>query len=341
MTSSTCCGDDLQLDRLSRDNSGLPCGLLRCRTLQLDLPNSSLVTFCIADNPRPFTKDATETMLQMIKSSQPTDPSQPDLFDFTDDMVGTMIQDYAFGTVLTNLCSLYKREPRSRPTFVKCSVSLNLLLKLLLKESSVQATVPFPSVRALSSIVEPGVVHLEEYYSLHLRQLLLSSWGQPALVNILDDVLATFKSNGERAGGQLRKDCNIILSFLSYLTRNVTLSFPPDMRAKLLHKLDTEGVPKTEVLEFEDDDSDTGSDDAADMEAGEASNRRDYAAEYHKFFHRSGAHYPCWPQTRLRGVFNKDAKVNDECSSIDGGCDKAFCGTRGRTGDLASHTWYV
>lgn len=333
MTGPTCCGDDALLEQLSCDNTGLLCGKLAFRKLQRDLPlpdSDDFELFCTCDNPIPLSKDQTATVLKMIRQIQ------DDPLKFTDDMVESIIVACAFGAVLRNLFSLFKEAARSRATFVACSHALSILLEWLLKDSSVQATVPLSAVRALESVVQGGIVCLEENFSPSCRQHLLSLWGQPAIVHILDLVLESFKNTGEGAHEQL--DCDVILQFFSYLSSNVTLAYPPDMRARLLKIFDEGGVPETQVLEFDHDDSDADSDHSVDVEAGGPSHRRDHTAEYHTLFHRSGAHYPSWPQNSVRGEFKKDSSAHLECSSKDGGCDKQFCGKKDRTGEPDLHS---
>jgi hypothetical protein len=202
--------------------------------------------------------------------------------------------------------------------------TLATLVKFTAGDSSVIATLPLIGSTILLALLDKcsSARDLSQHFTPIVRQQMSGLAGQPVIASLLGEICSHISSLDDSSvparatrsvqEPQLVQDCNTILVFLRYLCDNVQLAFEPAMRRRLLSRIAEEGwAPAEGSMQVDYDQSE---------------------------FLLSGVSCtnPGLGKHRERGTYSKDAKLSDESSTRDGGCDKPFGTGRNRTGEESS-----
>jgi hypothetical protein len=224
-----------------------------------------------------------------------------------------------FGPELRQVCELFRTESTVVTT------ALSTFAYWTGKDSSAQATVPLTCIPTLRSIISGGVGSLIDSYTRGKKVLVGGEAGLPLITEILDELCTLIRANPRPSRNcPVLRDCGVVLKFLDYLCDTVLLSYDPEMRARLLLRLSTDGWLPGAVSACGDGDPGT-----------EEPVSHEYDTDG---FLGNGIHMPYLKRNRWRGSFKKDAKASEETSSRDGGCDKPFPQMQGKTGVFLCHT---
>lgn len=289
-------------------------------------------------------------MKEMISSRSATSLGAQNVdFDNFDDMYRPPNGPNAgkpFGTELHALCELYKNKSP-----LSSSPNLTYLLNSLLRDSSVQAVLPFEAIIIIEQILDglDNVCEFPSRLTKHHRFRLSQCVGNAGLVPLLIEVAESISKDVQSDSSsvdhspnwtQWISDCKVVLAFVKYLSDNVKLSFEPGIRFRLLAKLrsDPRGKPPSAKAYTSSEHISLTSTDSVQIASS-----GDDLYDIDGFF-RKGSHYPCWYVGCERGVYKKDSDKKDsqdaarkqesESSGADGGCAKDFPAGRGRTGGL-------
>jgi hypothetical protein len=244
------------------------------------------------------------------------------------------------GPELTGLCELFRRQSDV------VTPSVRKLARCTFSDSSVQATLPLTSIPTLDIILRGGARGLCEAYTHDRRQLLRSTAGLPLLATVLDGISSKVRGVTEESRASrncpVLRDCDDVLTFVKYLCDIVVMSYRPDIRARLLAQLETDGWRRAEVhqpdpgLGSNADSDDPGLGSNVHSHVGSEEPFSIHWAYYTENFHWCGIHMPCLRKHRERGVYAKDSASQSclESSCAEGGCDKEFSAKSKKTGIL-------
>jgi hypothetical protein len=229
-----------------------------------------------------------------------------------------------FGPQLRAVCELFRLKS---PLVTE---ALATLVVNIAKDSSLQATFPFTFLSEVQSVVSRGSSGLVQAYDSKMKLSISGIGGQPIVATLLDDICSQIQDETAAAhtlrSSSVRNDSDVVLNFLDYCCSNVLLSYPPEMRERLVHRLATEGWCTGAVNHCGEH---RGSGEEGSGSESEEPSYPDYDTDA---FLRNGIHMPLLRKHRERGVFHKDAKSKEESASGDGGCDKAFDAKKNKTG---------
>jgi hypothetical protein len=152
-----------------------------------------------------------------------------------------------FGPELSGLCELFRRQSDV------VTPALRKIVRYGVSDSSIQGTVPLQCIPTVDIIIRDGARGLCDAFTHDRRQLLRTTAGLPLLGTLLSDIASKVRGVTEESRASrncpVLKDCDAALTFVKYLCDIVVMSYRPDIRARLLAQLETEGWCRAEVQE--------------------------------------------------------------------------------------------